>query len=101
MAEMKMKEFKRKWEAQKFIEEQGTGYYEGPFLNDKMESTYLVFWNEKSTNTVWDVEFNDRSQTTIRISGVDVTLEKCIEILKYRGNVIEDIVSMRAREEKI
>ena len=102
MAEMKMKQFDAKWKAQKFIEENGTGYYEGPFIDENMNTNYLVFWNEqKDTNTVWDIEFEDGCTQIVRVSGEDVTLERCIEILKYRCQDINKIVCMKAREEKV
>lgn len=101
MAEMKSKVFKRKWEAQKFIEEIGKGYYEGPFYDERMNPIYYVFWSENDTQTMWDVKFSDGSLTRVRVEGKNVTLTRCIEILRNRGMDIDDIVSLQAKEEPI
>ena len=47
MEEMRVKEFNAKWKAQKFIEENGKGFLEGPFMDDNMKVKYFVFWKEE------------------------------------------------------
>lgn len=101
MAEMKSKVFKRRWEAQKYIEEMGKGYYEGPFYDENMDVSYIVFWSENDTQTMWNVEFADGSMTIVRVDGKDVKLTRCIEILANRGMPVDDIVRLEAKEEPI
>ena len=45
--EVTMKPVKTKKEAVELAAKK-KGYYEGPFVDDKLNNTYYVFWNEKA-----------------------------------------------------